>query len=304
MRFITGMQKSAFPGIAITAVLSILILSACAKSDAPDPRNLTTMVSVEGSDTMTDLVKKLAETFMKQNENVPVSVSGDDSGRGIQALLNKTTDLAAASRDLTPEEEKLAHQKRIHLRRVTIARDSIAIIVNERNPVNQMTMEQLRKIYSGEFKRWRDVGGEDKPIELCMREPASGTSSYFREHVLAGGEYAASARSFNSHEAVTHEVAARPSAIGYVGMGSATASGAKVKSIDLKLTAASSGVEATPVSTTGDYPLSRPLFFFLERQSKESVQKFVDFCLSEDGQKLVVSSGFVKVGQDDTPATN
>lgn len=302
MSFTSGIRRYAKLCSAVAGLVMVILLIGCSKDNAPDPRNLTAMVSVEGSDTMADLVKKLAQAFMKENEGVPVSVSGHDSGTGILALLNRTTDLAAASRGLTADEEKLAHTRRIHLRRVTIARDSIAVIVNSDNPVSQLTMEQLKKIYTGEISNWHDLGGKDQAIKLCGREPASGTARYFQEHVLKDAASAKGVKVFNSHEGIINEVQAQPPAIGYVGMEFATKPGVKVKRLDLKLMTASSGVEATPVSTTGDYPLSRPLFFFLDRDAKESVRKFVDFCLSEEGQKVVVSSGFVKVGQDATPS--
>lgn len=281
--------------LALLVSASMLYLSACQSRQAADPRSLTAMVSVEGSDTMTELVTELAKAFMQENANVPVSVTSGDTGAGISALINKTTDLAAASRDLTPQEEKLAREKHIRLKRVTVARDSIAVVVHPDNPIKELSLKQLKNIYTGSTKSWSELGGPDEAITVFTREPGSGTGRYFKEHVLEKGNYVKSAKVFNSHEAIVKEIDVNPWSIGYVAMGFVTANSGKVKPVELKLTSDSAPVEATRDSTVGFYPLSRPLFMFHDRDSKESVQRFVDFCLSDDGQKAVASAGFVAV---------
>ncbi|HEY9784552.1 MAG TPA: PstS family phosphate ABC transporter substrate-binding protein [Candidatus Obscuribacterales bacterium] len=281
---------------AIFVCASALSLAACQEGKQKDPRSLTAMVSVEGSDTMAQVIRTWADQFMKINSSVPVSITSEDSGAGIAALINRTTDLAAASRDLTAKEEQLARSKGVRLKRVTVARDAIAVIVNGKNPLSHLTMQQLKKIYTGEIKNWSSVGGGNEAIEALSREPGSGTGKYFKDHVLGESAYGKSLKIVNSHESIIEEVGKNRQAIGYTSIGLATANSGKVKILELKLVKGAEAVGASKASTTGYYPLSRPLFIFMDAEPKESVKQFVDFCLSAAGQKTVEAAGYVSIG--------
>jgi phosphate transport system substrate-binding protein len=230
---------------------------------------------------------------MKLHPDVPVSVTSDDSGSGITALINRTTDVAAASRSLTAEEEKLILQKGEHLRKITVARDAVVILVNTGNPVDDMTLDQLRDIFSGSKKNWHDFGGPNKKIEVFTREKESGTYNYFQQHVLKGQPYAKSSTELQSSSAVTQAVEKQPWAIGYVGLGYAADAGTKVKIVKVKIQEGAAAVAPTQASAVDAYPLSRPLIIFVDKEPKPSVQQFVDFCLSDDGQKIVTAAGYV-----------
>jgi phosphate transport system substrate-binding protein len=217
---------------------------------------LTPLVSVQGSNTMTELLKDWADAFMKLHPDIPVSVTSDDSGSGIKALINQTTDLAAASRDLTSDEDALIAQKREHLRRITVARDAIVVLVNPGNPV--------------------DV-------------------DYFQQHVLKGRHYAKAAMQVRSSNAITQAIEKQPWAIGYEGLGYSAEAGDAIKILKLKLEDSSQAVAPTPASTVDAYPLSRPLIIFVDKESKPSVGQFVDFLTSDQGQKIVRSAGYVPI---------
>lgn len=272
-----------------------LSLSACTRHAKKDARQLTALVSIEGSDTMTSLVRTWANNFMQKDPDVPISVNAGDSGAGIEALLNRTTDLAAASRDLNPTELALVHTKSIKLKKITVARDSIAIIVNPANPVSALTLAQVKDIFAGTVTDWSGVGGEKKPIQVFTREEKSGTYNFVKEHLLQGADYAKSAETVLSGKDLLAAIEKSKTAIGYLGMGTAAEAGAKVKVIGLKLSADSEPVKPTELSTINDYPLSRPLIFFMDEDAKPSVRKFVDYCLGADAQKLVHAAGYAPV---------
>lgn len=297
-------MTKALPGIPLLIAISCSILvQSCsqeqksappAQTTGEDARKLTAMVSVEGSDTMADLLKLWKEKCMQEHPDVPISVTVDDSGSGISALIGKTTDLAAASRDLTDAEKKLAKEKGIRLKRTTVARDSIAVIINPANPVNDLTLEQLHDLFAGKITDWKEVGAtKSTKVDVLAREPESGTYSYIKAHVLNGADYAATTQNVTSNEAMLDSVAKDKGAMGYVGLGFALNAKDRVKPLKLKLIDKSSGVSPSKETTIGLYPLSRPLFFFHDVDAKPTVKEFVQFCLSEKGQKVVTECGFV-----------
>ena len=241
---------------------------------------------------MTSLMQDLAKDFMAKHPDTPVSVTSDDSGSGISALINRTTDLATSSRDLTPEELKLIAARGERLKKITVARDAIVILVNPLNTVSEISLEQLQAVFSGQKRNWRDLGGPNQPIQVYSREKDSGTYSYFLGHVLNGKPYAATAKVLSSTEATTEAVAKNRWSIAYEGLANAFNAGSKVKRLKVKTTESGPGVLPSADSAIKDYPLSRPLIIFVDKAPKPSVREFVDFCLSDEGQKIVTSAGY------------
>lgn len=289
--------SSSLTALAVSVCVASLLplLSGCQQPKASDPRALTPMVSVEGSDTMGDLLKVWADEFMKTNPDVPVSINKGDTSQGITALINRTTDLASASRDLTDEEVVSLHKNKVKLKKVPVARDSVAVLVNKDNPVNTMTMKELKSVFTGDFHNWTKLGGKDEEIELFVREDSSGTSKFFISHVLKNGKMAKSATEVATLDSMIDSIAKHKNAIGYAGMGAVPESHGQIKSLNLQLLEGGAEVSATAATATGGYPLSRPLFMFMDEYPKPTAQKFVDFCLSSEGQKLVESSGFASI---------
>jgi phosphate transport system substrate-binding protein len=282
--------------VLLNMILALLCLSGChTQPNASDPRNLTAMISAEGSDTMVSLLKSWADAFKTHDPEIPISITSADTGDGIASLINRTTDVAMASRDLTDGERELAHSKGVHVKKYTVARDAIAIIANSANPVSTITLEQLEKIYMGQLSNWSQLGGKDLSIEGLSREKSSGTYEYFQSHVLHGKDNANSAIMIASNKSIIEKVKTDPGAIAYVGLGHAAAAGNKVKILAIKLMATSKAVSPSKSSMTDDYPLGRPLIIFTDENPKHSVEKFVNFCLSDEGQKLVAATGYVAI---------
>ena len=143
--------------------LSLILASGCSKRGGRTEGGQSS-ITIKGSDTMVHLVSNWAEAFMSQKSGVDVSVTGGGSGTGIAALLNGTTDICAASRKIKNKELELALQKNIHPREIAVAKDGIAVVVHPENPINELTLEQLGKIFTDPSVRWSDVGGLDDKI--------------------------------------------------------------------------------------------------------------------------------------------
>ncbi|HTN53577.1 MAG TPA: phosphate ABC transporter substrate-binding protein, partial [Anaeromyxobacter sp.] len=172
-----------------------------------------------------------------------------------------------------------------------VAKDGVAIYVNDSNPVKQLSPEQIKKIYTGEITNWKDVGGNDAPVVLYSRENSSGTYVFVKEHVLKNEDYAASAQTLPGTAAVVNAVAKEKNGIGYGG--AAYAKGVK----DVLVTGADGqGYKPTEENVaSGKYALSRPLFMYTRGQPAGEAKEFIDWCLSAEGQKLVTAVGYFPI---------
>lgn len=280
---------------AIIAVTGLMITAGCSKrSDQTeeDKRYIT----IKGSDTMVHLVSNWAEAFMQKNPGLEVSVTGGGSGTGIAALLNGTTDICAASRKIKNKELMQAIEKNIHPYEIAVAKDGIAVVVNPENPVSELTIEQLGRIFTGDALRWSDVGGPDEEIEVLSRESSSGTYVFFQEMVLKKQDYMQDAKLLPATSAIIQSVSTDKWAIGYVGLGYAMAAEDKVKIVAIKAGEKSPAVMPSEQTVkSGEYPIARELFLYLNSEPKGTVKDFVDFCLSVEGQEIVTKTGYVSV---------
>lgn len=253
-------------------------------------------ITIKGSDTMVHLVSTWAEEFMKQHDDIEISVTGGGSGTGIAAMINGTTDICAASRQIKPKEMKLAEQKGIEPMEHVVARDGIAIVVHPDNPVSVLTIEQLGKIYTGAYTNWSEVGGPDKPIGVLSRESSSGTYVFFQEHVLKKKDYTTRARLMPATSAIIQSVSSDKWAIGYVGLGYAAEAGEKVKTLAIKKEDSSQAVMPSEETVkSGEYSIARPLHLYTKGEPEGTVREFLDFCLSDAGQRIVRETGYVAV---------
>jgi len=272
----------------------LVAISGCSKRGGGDDQGR--YVTVKGSDTMVHLVSSWAEAFMKKEQGIEVSVTGGGSGTGIAALINGTTDICAASRKIKDKETKLASQKGIVPKAIVVARDGIAVVVNPANPVAELTIEQIGKIFTGAYTRWSQVGGPDKEIIVLSRESSSGTYVFFQKHVLKKKDYTRNAMLMPATSAIIQSVSVDKWAIGYVGLGYALAAKGKVKTLGVKAddnSAATSPSEQTVKS--GQYSISRPLYLYTNGEAAGTVKNFIDFCLSAEGQTIVRETGYVAV---------
>jgi phosphate transport system substrate-binding protein len=249
-----------------------------------------------GSDTLVNLALAWAENYMGAYPDVNISVTGGGSGTGIAALINKTVDIANASRAMKKEEIEAAKKNGVDPVEHTVARDAIAVVVHPSNPVQGLTIPQLADIYTGKVTNWNEVGGKDLPIVLLSRESNSGTYVYFLENVVRQGKkndimFSPDTLLMPSSEGISNEVRQNPNAIGYDGLGYVTSD---QKVLAVAKDAASPHVLPS-VATVNDktYPISRPLYMYTAGEPQGEVKTYLDWILGPDGQAIVPTLGFV-----------
>jgi phosphate transport system substrate-binding protein len=241
---------------------------------------------------MVILAQRWAEDYMKKNPSKKVQVTGGGSGTGIAALVNGTTDIADASRAIKDAEAAQVKEKfNVAPVETVVARDGVAIYVNDANPIQHLTIDQVKGIYLGDVKNWKEVGGKDAPIVLYSRENSSGTYVFVKEHVLGNQDFAAEAQTLPGTAAVVNAVAKEKNGIGYGG--AAYAKGVKeVKIVGKDGQAYLPNAENVK---SGKYALSRPLFMYTRGQPGGEAKEFIDFCLSSGGQTIVTQVGYYPV---------
>ena len=252
-------------------------------------------VTIKGSDTLVRLGQRWAEEFMKQNPGSVIQVSGGGSGTGIAALLNGTTDICEASRDMKEKEYKQAEKLGIKPYRISVALDGIAIFLNENNKVTNLTFAQLKGIYTGAITNWKEVGGEDTKIILYGRENNSGTYAFFKEHVLNEEDYSDYTQTLPGTAAVVNAVSKDKNGIGYGGI--AWATGVKFASVALNDTTAFVLPSVEAVSN-GSYPVSRELYWFFNSKPEGELKKIANWALSEAGQKISAEIDYVPLPKE------
>jgi len=250
-------------------------------------------VTIKGSDTMVILVQRLAEEYMLKNRGKIVQVTGGGTGTGVAGLINKVTDIANASRPLT-DKEKEAIRKAWGKdpKEIKIALDGITIYVNPSNPLKEISLGQLKGIYTGKIKSWKELGWEDKPIIVYTRENNSGTYVFFKEHVLNNEDYTSKAQSLPGTGGIVNAVSKEKYSIGYGGI--AYSKGVKILAV--KSEDGSKAYLPTEVNVKkGLYPISRFLYMYTCIYDDPEVKSFIDFVLSPDGQKIVSQVGYFPV---------
>ena len=255
------------------------------------------MLQIKGSDTLINLVQRMAEVYMEKNPGKVIAVTGGGSGTGIAALINKKCDIANASRLMKAKEMSRAAGKNVRPKRVVVAIDALSVIVNADNGVDKFTKDELGKIFRGEIKNWKDLGGKDMPITLYGRQSNSGTFVFFRGFILKG-DYSSKMRRMNGNAQIVSAIGKDVSGIGYVGVG--YVKNLKGGKVAVAKVAARQGAEyASPLSLkdvkSGKYPISRPLNQYINGNAKGAIKDFIEFELSKEGQKLVEDEGFFVV---------
>jgi phosphate transport system substrate-binding protein len=249
-------------------------------------------ITVKGSDTMVILSQRWAEDYMKKSAGKKVQVTGGGSGTGIAALLNGTTDLANSSRAMK-DSEKAQLEKRFGAppTETPVAKDGVAIYVNEKNPVTRLTVAQLRDIYLGDVTNWKEVGGPDSRIVLYSRENSSGTYVFFKENVLGKDDMAANAQTLPGTAAVVNAVAKERNGIGYGG--AAYAKG--VRELEIVGEDGKAHLPTAENVKNGNYALARPLFVYTRGKPQGEAKEFLDYCLSGEGQAIVTQVGYYPI---------
>jgi phosphate transport system substrate-binding protein len=291
------------------ALAVCLLQTGCGKGPGSGPDSgggSTGRVTIQnkGSDTMVNLAQAWAEEYKKVAPDVAVEVSGGGSGVGIAALERGTIDIANASRNMKKEEIETAKKNTgKEPKEFIVGYDALAIYVHKDNPLNEITMEQIAQIYveGGKFTKWSDLGitipgAANDAIVRVSRQSSSGTYEFLREHVLNKQDFKLGSRDMNGSKEVVELVASTPTAIGYSGMGYATPA---VKMLKVKKTAGDQGYEPNVANTLAKtYPIARSLQVYTLGEPQGVVKTYVDWMMSDAGQKVVEASGYVPLPAD------
>ncbi|MBC7329161.1 PstS family phosphate ABC transporter substrate-binding protein [bacterium] len=292
--------KKALIGLTIIILITVIIIIAVRSKPLSPPQQqssgLKGKLVIKGSDTLLPLAQAWAEEFMRRHPDVSVSVTGGGSGVGIAALLDGTCDIANASRNLTKSEAERAKSLGIQIHETKVAIDGISVIVNPQNPINSLTISQLKDIYTGRIKSWKELGGQDLKITAVGRDTPSGTYELFKEKVLGEENYAPTVLNTPSNNQIAMTVSQDLGAIGYVGVAYADkfAKSGKVKIIAIAKDKSSSPLLPTKENIKSEkYPLYRYLFNYTREEPKGIVKEYLDFVLSPEGQKKVEEIGYI-----------
>ncbi len=244
-------------------------------------------ITVSGSTTVLPIMQKEVEAYMKKNPSITITVSAAGSSTGIKALLDGTTDIAMSSRELKSSEEKTAVEKSMKVESIAIATDAVLPIVHPSNPVKSLTREQLRGIFAGVIKNWKEVGGTDKSIVVISRDTSSGTYEVWNELVMKGEKVTPAALLSASSGAMLQTVSKNKYAIGYDSLGYLNKSVAGLK-VD--------GVEGnTANASKGTFPISSKLWLMVSGKPQGAAAGLIDFILGKEGQAIVTQAGFVAI---------
>ena len=277
-------MKTALNKTLLSAAITILIASTAL---AGSPSKIT----VKGSDTLVVQAQKWAEIYMNQKSDVKIQVTGGGTGTGFAALQNQTTDLCNASRKIRAAE--IAECIKAFGKRPTeykVCLDGLSVYVAAENSLKELSMEQLLLIFTGKIKNWKELGGKDAPITVYSRENSSGTYEFFKEHVLQGKDFAASAQTMPGTAAVLQAVAKDKNGIGYGG----AAYGAGAKHLAIKKTDSSPAIEPTEENVVkGIYPIWRYLFVYVNPAlDKGDIASYLSWIRGDEGQKVVKEVGY------------
>lgn len=238
-------------------------------------------VSTDGSTSMEKVIGFLSEAYMEENGDIKVTYNPTGSSSGIQAVSEGRCDIGLSSRDLKEEEQA-------ELEGTVVAIDGIGVIVNPENKIDDLSVEQVAKIYKGEIANWKEVGGDDAPIVCIGREAASGTRDGFEE-VTGTADACKYAQELTSTGDVVQTVSSNPNAIGYASTASVNDS---VKPVSIE------GVAPTTESIqNGEYKIQRDFVLVTKKDAalSEAAQEFFDFATSEQADDLISEAGAVPV---------
>ena len=264
--------------IMIVTMLMVLCLAA--------PAAWAGNLVIKGSTTVLPIAQKVAEAYMKQNPSVKISLEGGGSGNGIKALIDGLTDIADSSRFIKDKEVSQAVEKGRYPVPFAVAYDCIVPVVHPSNTLTNLTRDQLKRIYMGQVKNWKEIGGPDSPVVVISRDTSSGTYEVWEEKIMHGEKVYPGALLQASNGAIVQAVSKNKNAIGYIGIGYVNN---EVKGLKVENTA---GTAETTLN--GTYPISRALYMFTQGWPTGDTLNFINFVLHpQKGQKFVTEAGFV-----------
>ncbi len=266
--------------VIVFLLVGIALFSGCVKDEGEEG------LAIAGSTTVQPIVTRAVEVYTQNNPDMKIGVQGGGSGTGIRMVGEGSVNIGASSRELS-EDELLKHPDLVvH----PIAIDCITIIVHPSNPIEDLSIQQIRDIFTGKITNFREAGGPDREIVLVIREDGSGTRSTFEGIVMGDAEISNTALQKPASGAIRFTIARNENAIGYLGIGYLDET---VKAISIN------GVSPSKENIRkGEYSISRKLYLITKEEPLGKTKEFIDFILSEDGQKIVEEEGFISVRQD------
>ncbi len=244
---------------------------------------------IKGSDTLgAKLVPMLAEDYKASHAGVAFEIAAEGSTTGIAAIIDSTAQIGMSSRRAKPTEMSAALAKGVTLKPIIVAYDGIGVIVNAKSPVATLTKRQVEQIFTGDVTDWSQVGGPAGKISVYTRNTSSGTYSDFKELAMKKRDYASSSQKMAGNEQIAAEVAKNPNGIGYVGLAYLSDPGIKTVPIEGALPSEESVIAKK-------YPYARPTFYYTNGEATGEAAKFLEFTLSDEGQRVVRKVGFVPV---------
>lgn len=272
----------------LAAVVALAIALFASSGCANRPQR-TDRIVVSGSTTILPIAEQASESFTEKHPSTSVLVSGLGSSAGIEAVSAGTTQIGTSSRDLKDEEKDLG------LVDTPIAYDGIAVIVSPENPVNGLTLDQLRAVFAGQITNWSELGGVDRPIELVNRDEASGTREAFKKIVMGDSPFDPRAAVLPGTGQVRDVVARAPGAIGYISLGFVPP---RFNNVTVKALKIDNVAPSEKTVADQSYPIGRRLHFFTKGAATGLTRQFIDFVLSGSIQKgVVVDAGFIPVAE-------
>ena len=244
-------------------------------------------ITIKGSTTVFPIMEAVAKAYAQIKPNVKIRLTASGSGNGIKALLSSDTDIAMSSRNIKDSEAERAASIGMEPIMTAIALDAVVPIVHPDNPVNDLVLHNLARIYSCGAKNWKDMGGQDKSIDVYSRDHTSGTFETWKKIVLAKTKLCQDAIHLSSNQDMVKAVSRDKNAIGYVGLGYISD---KIKPVSVN------GITANAENVRGGkYPIARKLYLLTGSFPKPSVEKFIQFIMSPEGQKIVSKVGFLPI---------
>jgi phosphate transport system substrate-binding protein len=253
------------------------------------PENISTVyaqagksIRIKGSNIMASMVDEWAKAFAEKNPGINVVVHGGGTAAGFEALFDKGADIAPASRELLEKELQGAAIAGSKPDKMEVGLWAVAIIANPANKLSSLTVEQVRKIFSGEFTNWSEVGGDNEPITVVISQPDSGTSIFLQKTLLEDGYFSSDAKVKNYFYEIMKEVSYKKSAIGFASLTDAR-KGVKngwVKILGVKRNAESPAVfPSVETEKNKSYPILQPLYLYWDsNRVPEHVKRFLEFC--------------------------
>lgn len=240
---------------------------------------------IKGSDTIgAKLMPKLAEAYANKNPEIKFEIAAEGSSTGISAIIEGTADIAMSSREIKPKELAAAGANGIRLKSTLIANDAVVIVVNELNPIHNVSSKDLERIFSGDVTNWSSIGGKSGRISVYTRNTSSGTYSFVQKNILSNRDYGEETQKLAGNEFIVEEISKNINSIGYTGLAYANLPGIKLLSVDGKLPNLN--------SSKNDYVLTRGLTCLTKDPANLKTLQFLTFLKSQEACSIIINSGF------------